>query len=571
MTAPDVDRLETSLEDVSDLSEYPGNPRRGDVAAIAESLARNGQYRPIVVQRATRFVLAGNHTLRAARSLGWSHINVVWVDVDDDGARRIVAADNRTADLAENDDAALVALLRSLDGDLDGTGYSEPDYEALLAGLEHAAEHPDEGPVALTDVDAIPDTVEAADAVTQPGDLWLLGPHRLLCGDSTVPADVARVVGDLGPVTMLHADPPYGMGKEADGVLNDNLYREKLDAFQMGWWTAWSPALAENGSAYIWGTAPDLWRLWYSGGLGDSPDLLVRNEVVWDKGTGMGMRSASHHSYPTATERCLFLMRGQQFLGSLNKEDYWEGFEPLRAWLVAERDAAGWTNGDVNRITGTQMAGHWFTQSQFAPISERHYAALAAAADGRAFTEPYEALFSRLFPHLRDGGNEHRRELAAQLREGRSYFDNTHSAMTDVWRFPRVDVAAAAAAAALGGADDASVDPVTDVWRFPRVHGTDRHGHATPKPVAMVQRAFASSSRPGDVIGVPFGGSGPEFIAGHHLDRVVCAVELDPGYCDVIARRYQEHTGTVPRRVPAGTAEADAVPHSFTDRTEAAA
>jgi hypothetical protein len=569
MTAPDVDRLETTLEDVSDLSEYPGNPRRGDVAAIAESLARNGQYRPIVVQRSTRYVLAGNHTLRAARSLGWSHINVVWVDVDDDGARRIVAADNRTADLAENDDAALAALLGSLDGDLAGTGYTDADYEGLLADLEDAVTHPDEGPLALTDVDAIPDTVDAADAVTRPGDLWLLGPHRLLCGDSTIPADVARVVGDLGPVTMLHADPPYGMGKEADGVLNDNLYREKLDAFQMGWWTAWSAALAENGSAYIWGTAPDLWRLWYSGGLGDQPDLLVRNEVVWDKGTGMGMRSSSHHSYPTATERCLFLMRGQQFLGSLNKDDYWEGFEPLRAWLVAERDAAGWTNGDVNRITGTQMAGHWFTQSQFAPISQRHYAALAAAADGAAFTEPYEALFSRLFPHLREGGNEHRRELGAQLREGRSYFDNTHSAMTDVWRFPRVDVAAAAAASTLdGGAGDP--EPVTDVWRFPRVHGADRHGHATPKPVAMVQRAFASSSRPGDVIGVPFGGSGPEFIAAHHLDRVVVAIELDPGHCDVIARRYQEHTGQVPRRVPAGAA-ADAVPHSFTDRTGAAA
>jgi hypothetical protein len=63
------------------------------------------------------------------------------------------------------------------------------------------------------------------------------------------------------------------MGKENDGVQNDNLYAEKLDAFQMEWWKAVRPHVEDNGSAYIWGNAPDLWRLWYVGGLNDSERL----------------------------------------------------------------------------------------------------------------------------------------------------------------------------------------------------------------------------------------------------------------------------------------------------------
>ena len=66
---------------------------------------------------------------------------------------------------------------------------------------------------------------------------------------------------------LCHADPPYGMGKEREGVANDNLYGEKLDAFQMAWWSVARAHLEDNASVYIWGNAEDLWRLWYVGGL----------------------------------------------------------------------------------------------------------------------------------------------------------------------------------------------------------------------------------------------------------------------------------------------------------------
>jgi len=121
---------------VGTLELYPGNPRRGDVKAIAASLGENGQYAPLVVQASTRRVLAGNHTLKAARDLGWEAIDVVLVDVDDQRARKILLSDNRTQELGEGyDQEALAELLASLDGDWAGTGWDAQDVDGLADAL----------------------------------------------------------------------------------------------------------------------------------------------------------------------------------------------------------------------------------------------------------------------------------------------------------------------------------------------------------------------------------------------------------------------------------------------------
>ena len=142
-TTPDPERVIIGLVDfdVNELASYHKNPRRGDVDAIARSLAVNSQYRPIVVNIGTHTgrpleVLAGNHTLAGARQLGWPTIQATTVDVDDLAAARIVAADNRTADLGGYDDTVLAELLQQLADDdmgLDGTGYTDDALEALLA------------------------------------------------------------------------------------------------------------------------------------------------------------------------------------------------------------------------------------------------------------------------------------------------------------------------------------------------------------------------------------------------------------------------------------------------------
>lgn len=148
-----------------DLHTYHRNPRRGDVNAIAGSLAAHGQYKPITVNIGTHTgrpneVLAGNHTLMAFRDLAerypgeYRDILVHWVDVDDDTAARIVAVDNRTSELGTVDHDALLELLQGLDGDLTGTGFDE-DYLQML--METTAGPPDLDDLAREAGEQLPD------------------------------------------------------------------------------------------------------------------------------------------------------------------------------------------------------------------------------------------------------------------------------------------------------------------------------------------------------------------------------------------------------------------------------
>lgn len=123
--------LTVERKPLSDLRPHPDNPRNGDTDLIMESLRVNGQYKPIVIST-DGTVLAGNHTYAAAMELGWGSIAVVALDVDPHSpeAKRIMLADNRTADMGRYDDGQLLAVLRELDS-LPGTGYSADDVEAL--------------------------------------------------------------------------------------------------------------------------------------------------------------------------------------------------------------------------------------------------------------------------------------------------------------------------------------------------------------------------------------------------------------------------------------------------------
>lgn len=133
----------------SDLRVFHKNPRKGDIPAIAASLRRHTQYKPITVNLGTHTgrpneVLAGNHTLMAFRQNGedypddrqWNKINVFWIDVDNDTAERIVVADNQTGQLGGFDEEQLARLVEGFEGDIKGLGFSEADVADLTALLE---------------------------------------------------------------------------------------------------------------------------------------------------------------------------------------------------------------------------------------------------------------------------------------------------------------------------------------------------------------------------------------------------------------------------------------------------
>ena len=136
------EHLQTDYVALTQLTPHPRNVRQGDVGAISVSLAEHGQYRPIVVQRSTGHIVAGNHTYHAAAALGWKQLAVTYVDVTDEQALRIMLVDNRTNDLASYDDTALSNLLAALaatDQTLTGTGYDEDDLDALIETLNPPA------------------------------------------------------------------------------------------------------------------------------------------------------------------------------------------------------------------------------------------------------------------------------------------------------------------------------------------------------------------------------------------------------------------------------------------------
>jgi DNA modification methylase len=222
-----ADDLAHLLVPLDRLDTLPGNPRHGDVDAVVRSYSKFGQRKPIVARHrdgGRGEVTAGNTQLAAARQLGWDSIAVVWVDDDDVTAKAWALADNRTSDLGSYDEAALAAFLEEVQamGDDElfaATAYTEADLAELLAGLDKGLSDPD-------DVPALP-----AEPITEPGDVWLFGLHRVMCGDSTEAVALERLMAGQ-QAALVWADPPYGVsyvGKTRDSLTIENDGQEGLE------------------------------------------------------------------------------------------------------------------------------------------------------------------------------------------------------------------------------------------------------------------------------------------------------------------------------------------------------
>lgn len=190
---------------ISELREWPENPRRHDVEAIRKSMERFGVRWPIIVNRQTMQIEAGHGRLKALRELGETQAPVIFVEDDNLTAKAFSIADNRTQDLTEWDDEGLADILTDLEaqGVLEDTAFNKDDLNQLLRDLGRL-----EGET--FDVEAAMAAAPEQVANTKPGDIWQLGQHRLMCGDSTKAEDVERLmVGKKAD--MVFTDPPYGV------------------------------------------------------------------------------------------------------------------------------------------------------------------------------------------------------------------------------------------------------------------------------------------------------------------------------------------------------------------------
>ena len=199
--------MKIELRPIDQIKPYPGNPRINDdaVDAVAASLKEFGFRQPIVVD-AEGVIIVGHTRFKAAQKLGLAKVPVhVATDLTPAQVKAYRIADNQTAEIAEwNYDLLPIELsaLQELDFDLGLLGFDQEELTRIMSG------DVEEG---LTDPDDIPAPPDAA--ITQPGDLWILGNHRLLCGDSSKPEDLDRLL-DGATIHLVNTDPPYNVKVE---------------------------------------------------------------------------------------------------------------------------------------------------------------------------------------------------------------------------------------------------------------------------------------------------------------------------------------------------------------------
>jgi len=296
---------------LSDLKQDHKNARKRtqtSASLLQESLQRYGPARSIVIDEDNR-ILAGNGTVEAAINLGIDGLRIIDAAPDELIAVRrtglsedqkvgLALADNRTADLAEWDAEMLQQL--SQEHDI-APWFEDDDVEALLEQVEKL--DPVEG---NTDPDEVPEP--PAEPITKPGDLWILGNHRLLCGDSTNIQHVERLM-DGKKADMVFTDPPYGMSYQSNMRTKSAKFAvlENDDKIISDWLplaTAFS-----SGFCFVWTT----WKVldqWLAVTKDFAP---LTNMVVWDKGGG-GIGDLKK-TYSTDHEIALVFNRGAELTG----------------------------------------------------------------------------------------------------------------------------------------------------------------------------------------------------------------------------------------------------------------
>ena len=273
--ANDLERtVQVSQTSVASLIPYVNNSRThsdSQIDQIAASIREFGWTNPILVD-AQNSIIAGHGRLAAARKLGLTQVPVIVLDhLTKAQKKALIIADNKIAENAGWDNQMLrleLDDLQDLEFDLKLTGFSSDELDALLnitVGME-----------GLTDEDAVPDV--PLQPVSVLGDVWVLGKHRLMCGDSTSASDVERLMAGERP-DCIHTDPPYGM----NAVSNSSVLKKNYGVDILGDDT---PDVAKDAFRLIYGMFPDAKQIWW--GANYYCSVLPDSEcwLVWDKNNG---------------------------------------------------------------------------------------------------------------------------------------------------------------------------------------------------------------------------------------------------------------------------------------------
>ncbi len=415
--------MKIELRKIESVKPYENNPRQNEqaVEAVAISITEFGFRQPIVVDESD-VIIVGHTRFKAALKLGMKQVPVhVARGLTPEQAKAYRIADNQTASLSTWDTEKLpleLSELQRLDVDLSLTGFSSDELVQLM-----------DDPVTegKTDPDAVPEPPD--EPITRIGDLWLLGEHRLLCGDTASSTDMDHLL-EGEKVQLVHSDPPYGVNLQSR---SQNALTASLSGAQRA---------KQN-----------------------QPKLRAKDRPLANDEASETDYAKLLNGWFTNIARVLEPGRGFYL---------WGGYVNLTAFPIALREA-----------------GLYFSQ-------------------GIVWVKEHPVLSRKDFMSDFEFG-------FYGWKEGRAhqYFGPNNA---------------------------------TDVWQVKKVR-PQKMVHPTEKPVGLAARAIQYSSKSGEVVLDPFGGSGSTLIAAEQASRRAHLMEIDPLYCDVIVRRFEEFTGSKAQRI----------------------
>jgi DNA modification methylase len=319
-----IEKLKIILKETHGLKPYLKNARshgKKQVAQIAASIKEFGFNNPILIAEDDE-IIAGHGRLAAAVKLGLEKVPcIVLPHLTEAQRRAYVLADNKLAENSVWDEALLrdeLAALAAVNFDLELVGFDQSELNKLLT--------PDSAGNGR-DPDAVPEATGAT--VSKLGDIWLLGEHRVMCGDSTSAEDVATLMNGM-TAKLLQTDPPYGIAYVANAkqkgqsvahvdIENDDLDGEKLQAFLEATIKAALPHLDKKTAFYLW--HPMLTQGTFFAAAA-AADILISRQIIWVKPSMVFGRGDYHWQH----ELCFYgWVRGNKppFYGERNQTTIW--------------------------------------------------------------------------------------------------------------------------------------------------------------------------------------------------------------------------------------------------------
>lgn len=475
--------MELKIEyiNIDKLTAYDKNARKHenyDVEQIAKSIEKYGFNDPIGIWSDKNIIVEGHGRILASKKLGLKEVPCIRLDhLTNEERREYAIMHNKTAELSAWDDDLLRLELEDLDfGDFDvdfGLDFEEEEKEIVE--------------------DESPEVDEESEPITKLGDIWQLGRHRLMCGDSTS-QEMFSALMDGNTARLCVTSPPYGVGMEYEekgiepwrktisGVIETITKHCRIICWNIGDLFATESQFIEPTSMY-------------------STEYMKQNGFdimysrIWKK---QGANFNGVNPYHLVSMKPV---QEYEWILGYGKKDYEKDYEPIQKYMKGEFDKSGISKDALAEITGAKhMYGHWFTPHQWVMIDETNYNKIQKYCEKEkinAFREEYSVVRRRY-----DNLNIYQKTL------------------TDEERYTWGQWA---------------------IWEIPTVHTRD--GHPAAFPVELPARLIKMHTREGDNVIEPFCGSGTTIIACEQLNRTCFGMEFDPKYCDVIIKRWENLTG----------------------------